>query len=236
MIVSIMQPAYLPWPGYFHRIMASDMHIIFDNVDIDWKTKTQFANRNRIRTPQGPVWLTVPLSKGGGKRLDHLRIAEEIPWRKKHCRTLDQNYAKAPFYREHAAAIQDIITTPVRRFLDLVTPLTDYLLGALDITTPCLRSSGMIASSKKSRLVLDLCLEAGATVYLSGPFGRTYLDADAFAAAGVELLFHDYAPTPYPQCFPGFVPALSAVDMLFNLGPDAAAHIRAGQEASISKE
>src|SRR6266851_6680171 len=104
MMISIMQPAYLPWLGYFHRIAISDLHIVLDHVEIDRNSKTKFANRNKVRTKEGWSWLTVPLvSKGktGELQLDKLEVDNSSNWRRKHWNTIESNYARANFIDDH---------------------------------------------------------------------------------------------------------------------------------------
>lgn len=237
MIVSIMQPAYLPWPGYFHRIMASDLHIVLDTVDIDCNSKTKFTNRNRIRTPQGFSWLTLPLrADAPSRRIDALTVLDSGQTRRKHLRTLDQFYAKAPFYPTHRQWLEPLMTDPGEALLEVLLPVTRRLNRELGIHVPHVLASSLGVGSAKSQLILDLCTAVGATTYISGPFGRTYLDLEAFADRGVEVVFHSYAPQPYAQCFKDFVPALSVIDMLFNHGPQTPELIRSGQETAFAKE
>lgn len=222
MKVSIMQPAYLPWLGYFDRILRSDLHIVLDHVNIDANSKTKFANRNKIRTPTGWTWLTVPLqSKGqhGRMFLDQVAIQSETPWAQKHLGALRTNYARAAHFSEHKHFFENLYARAWPLLRDLVDESTTYLLGALNINVPVKRSSEMKVAGDKADLILNLCREVGATTYLSGPFGRDYLDQAAFAEADIGLVFHDYQHPTYSQVFPGFEPHLSVVDLLFNHGP-----------------
>jgi hypothetical protein len=222
MIVSVMQPAYLPWLGYFHRILSSDLHIVLDHVQLDTSSKTRFTNRNKVRTPDGWVWLTVPLkTKGryGALHIDALETDEARPWRAKHWRTLAHCYARAPHFDEHAPFFKALYQRPWPRLADVVRESTDYLLRrGLGITTPCRYSSEMAVEGEKDELILNLCRAVRATCYVSGPFGRDYLDADKFRAAGIALRYHDYPHPEYPQAFAGFQPFMSAIDLLFNCG------------------
>jgi len=228
-----MQPAYLPWLGYFHRIAMSDLHISLDHVQIDRNSKTKFANRNKIRTQQGWCWLTVPIkTKGrqGDLAIDQLEIAADTDWAAKHWQTLKQNYARAPFFVQHAPFFEAIYARHWDRLVDLTGAITDYLLLALGIRTPALKSSEMGVAGVKDELILNLCKAVNASTYLSGPFGRDYLDARTFESAGIRLLFHDYQHPLYQQAYPGFEPYMSAVDLLFNLGPESLRVIMEGQE------
>jgi hypothetical protein len=221
MIVSIMQPAYLPWLGYFDRIARSDLHIVLDHVNLDANSKTKFANRNKVRTPDGWGWLTVPLqTKGrhGELFLDQAEIAADSPWRQKHLGALVGNYTRARHFADHREFFTGVYGREWNRLIDLTTVTTEYLHRAFGLACPTVRSSTMGVGGEKDALILNLCRAAGATTYLSGPFGRDYLDPAAFAAAGIELAFHDYTHPQYAQAFPGFEPFMSAVDLLFNHG------------------
>ncbi|MFN2461965.1 MAG: WbqC family protein [Candidatus Velthaea sp.] len=220
MIVSINQPGYLPWLGYFHRIAVSDLHIVLDRVQFE---KNSFTNRNRVRTRDGPVWLTVPVrtkSRFGDLVIDQVEIVGTQPWAAKHYQTLLHGYRKTAHFHAHEDFFADVYRRAWTHLAELNAYTTQYVLDALHIGTP-LRSSGTLPlRGRKSELVLELCREVGATTYLSGPFGRDYLDEPAFAAVGIEVRYHDYAHPAYPQAFPGdFIPNMSAVDLLFNAGP-----------------
>lgn len=232
--VAILQPAYLPWTGFLERIACADEAILLDHVRIDRNSKTKFANRNRVRTAEGWTWLTVPLrTKGLGDdlALNSLEVDESSRWRAKHWATLRQGYARAPFFAAYSNTLRETLARPWSHLTPLCDVLIDDLLRAFSITTPLRRSSQMQSRSTKSALILDLCMEAGADRYLSGPLGRDYLDASAFARAGIELCFHDHVPLVYDQHDADFVPGLTAYDLLFHAGPSAARYLRRNLEA-----
>jgi WbqC-like protein family len=221
-----MQPAYLPWLGYFDRIAGSDLHIVLDHVEADLNSKTKFANRNKIRTKDGWTWLTVPLkTKGrrGSLYLNEIELDEESGWREKHWRTIKGCYGKAPHFAEHQAFFARIFEQPWVRLEPLTRALTGYFLDALGLKTPVRFSSEMGVAGQKSELILNLCREVGATTYISGVFGRDYLDLDSFRSAGIDVVFHEYAHPVYPQSQPGFEPYMSIVDLLVNAGPKSLA-------------
>ncbi|WNK01383.1 WbqC family protein [Thalassospiraceae bacterium LMO-JJ14] len=220
MIVSINQPAYLPWLGYFDRIRLSELHVVLDHVQFE---KNSFVNRNRIRTAQGSTWLTVPVRTGGrfgSLAIDSLEIANDN-WRRKHWAGICQAYAKAPFFDQHAAWLEPIYQHPWERLAPMMDAINTKLMQVLGITTPLRYSSQMKPNATKSELVLELCQSVGATVYLSGPLGRDYLDQNAFQAAGIKVQFHDYTHPVYGQIYPGFEPYMSIIDLLFMQGPDS---------------
>jgi hypothetical protein len=218
MIVSVNQPAYLPWLGYFHRIAASDVHVVLDHVQFE---KGSFVNRNRVRTAGGAAWLTVPVRTSG--RLGGLPIAEvEIAgddWRRKHRRTLREAYARAPHLDEHEPFFASVYDRPWRLLADLCAETTSYLLRSLGIGTPIVRSSELAPAGAKDELVLDLCRRLGAATYLSGALGRQYLREELFAEAGIQVVYQDYRHPVYAQLHEPFLPFMAAVDLLFTHGP-----------------
>lgn len=219
MIVSINQPAYLPWLGYFERIAVSDLHIVLDHVQFE---KNSFTNRNKVRTKEGSTWLTVPLStKGrfGDLAINGLEFAANDPWAKKHWATLRQVYARAPFFARCAPAYEQLYAQAWPSFMPMVRALLEQQLRDLGIETPLRYSSEMNIGGTKSELVLNLCREVGATTYLSGALGKNYLDEASFAAAGIGVRYQDYQHPTYAQCQPGFAPYMCALDLLFNHGP-----------------
>ncbi len=230
MIVSINQPAYLPWLGYFQRIAASDLHIVLDHVQFE---KNSFTNRNKVRTKEGSCWLTVPLKtkgKFGSLFINKLEIAQDTSWEEKHWATLRMNYSRAPYFAEHAPFFEKIYQSRHSWLNPLMRELTAYFLKASGITTPILFSSEMNVEGTKDELVLNLCRSAGATVYLSGALGRNYLREELFHEAGIKVQYQDYRHPEYPQAYPGFEPYLSAIDLLFNCGPQSLQILRNDQE------
>lgn len=217
MIVSINQPAYLPWVGFFDRIARSDLHVVLDHVQFE---KNSFVNRNRVRSSQGAVWLTVPVRTAG--RFHQLPICEveiaHAAWRRKHWTTLQQCYARTAHFPSHAGFFERLYHRDWQTLEPLLRESTSYLLKALGIRTPMLRSSELKVAGEKSALVVAICHAVGATKYLSGPLGRNYLDLTSFADAGIAVEFHDYRHPVYRQCWPGFEANLSALDLLFNRG------------------
>jgi hypothetical protein len=229
-----MQPAYIPWLGYFDRVAASDLHIVLDHVSMDINSKTKFTNRNKVRTKDGWTWLTVPLkSKGkyGQLFIDQLEVVED-KWNIKHWKSIENCYRKAPYFEEHGPALQDIFLNRPVRLVDFITLINDYLFSSLNIPTKRANSSEMNVAGDQSDLILNLCVAAGATKYISGPFGRDYLDQGSFDAKGIEILYHDYDHPQYSQVYEGFEPYMSVLDLLFNHGPESSAIITSQRPVS----
>lgn len=230
MIVSISQPAYLPWLGYFSRIARSDLAIVLDSVMLERGSKTRFTNRNKIRIPSGWTWLTVPVKTAGlGQPLIcDVELDTTQRWAEKHFRAIHQNYSHAPYFGAHHDWLESFYRKSWTFLAPMLNESTSYLLKTLRIDTPLLFSSKMPVTGQKSQLILNLCKHVGADTYLSGPLGRDYLDLEAFAAAGVNLLFDDYAHPTYPQLHGGFAPYMSTIDLLFNCGHDSLRILQSG--------
>ena len=219
MLVSINQPSYLPWLGYFERIARSDLHVVLDHVQFE---KNSYTNRNKVRTKDGWTWLTVPLmTKGrfGDLAINVIEIVPGDPWPRKHWATLKMAYGKAPFFREYASAYEALYARNWPGFMPMVRAFLEQHLRDLGIGTPLRFSSEMGTDGEKSELVLNLCRAADADSYLSGMMGRDYLDESAFAAANISIQYQDYAHPTYSQCQPGFEPHMGILDLLFNHGP-----------------
>ncbi len=224
MLVSINQPAYLPWLGYFHRIAISDVHIVLDHVQFE---KNSFTNRNKIKNSNGECWLTVPVKtkgKFGDVSINSLEINNDINWRGKHWRTLSQNYSKAPFFEEHKDFFEILYQKKWNVLSDLCKEVFIYLLKALNINTSIQYSSSMEPRGVKNDLVLELCQKAKADIYISGPLGRDYINEVLFENQNIKLVYQDYKHPVYEQCYESeFAPYMAVLDLLFNHGPDSLA-------------
>ena len=219
MIVSINQPAYLPWLGYFERIARSDLHVVLDHVQYE---KNSFTNRNRVRTNNGEIWLTVPLStKGqfGNLEINHLAFATNNPWQKKHWDTLCMNYRKAPYFDEYAQTYESLYKTEWTSFMPMIRSFLAQHLIDLGIHTKLVYSSEMKVCGTKSELLLNLCCDVEASCYLSGAMGRDYLDEGLFSRSGICVTYQEYIHPEYRQHHGGFKPCMGILDLLFNEGP-----------------
>lgn len=218
MKVSINQPAYLPWLGYFDRIASTDIAIVLDSVMIE---KGSYTNRNKMRSGNGWSWLTVPIKSSGQPLISDVQIDNQRDWRKKHFQLISQAYARAEHYDEHIEWVADFYAKEWSGLNELLTYSNRYFLSALSIGTQIVHSSALNVTGAKSELVLNLCKEVGATEYISGPFGIDYLDLPSFEQAGISVTFQHYTHPVYRQCQGGFESHMSVLDLLLNCGPDS---------------
>lgn len=231
MIVSIHQPGYIPWHGFFHRLALSDIHVFFDTSQFE---KNGFNNRVKIRNAQGEQWLTVPIqAKGrfGNNRIAEAEISQTVDWRRVHLRTLALSYGKSRFYSSLAPFLESLYSVPWVALGPLNIFAIEHLAGLLGIGCRFVRASELAVSGVKSDLVLNLCRAVGATTYISGVNGRDYLEKSAFAAVGISLRFQAYREPRYPQLHGGFRQYMSVIDLIANCGPDAYPLMMAGQDS-----
>ncbi len=217
MIVSINQPAYLAWLGYFHRIAISDVFVYFDSTQFE---KNSMVNRNKIKTANGPVMLTVPvkLKDHFGKTIKEVEIASD-GWVKKHWLAIEFNYKKAKYWQEYAPMLKKIYEEDYKTVDQLCEAQLKFFVEALGIKTKIIKSSALPEfKSKKLDLILDILKEVKADVYVSGALGRDYIDSQKFTDANTKLYYQNYNHPKYEQLWGEFQPYMSIIDLLFNQG------------------
>ena len=219
MILSAHQPAYLPWLGYFDKISKADVFVFLDTVQYE---KNSFINRNKIKTPQGPQWLTIPVKSKGHitATLRETLVDDSKPWRSKHLKSIEMNYRKAPYFNEFFPKLEGIQMLPASNLAELCWQQLQFWLKEFNIKTKVVRSSYLAISSKKSDLVLDLCRHFNADQYLSGIQGRDYLDESSFYTNGIAVQYQDFQHPIYTQLWGDFLPYISIIDYWMNCGSD----------------
>lgn len=218
MIISINQPAYLPWFGYFSRIHSADIHVILDHVQYE---KNSMINRNKILQNTQSILLTVPVKKKHGQRIVDVEIQNTQNWQKKHLKSIESAYKKAPYYQDYQPYLEQILTTTHPNLMSLLKPQLDFFINKLGIKTPLYYSSDVIWHKSKSDLILEICTHFNATTYLSGPFGRDYLDKVSFLEKGINIIYQDYVHPEYSQFNTPFISHLSTLDLLMHHGPNS---------------
>ena len=217
MRVTILQPSYLPWLGFFEQMSRSDKFVLLDDVQY---TRRDWRNRNRIRVRENWIWLTVPVQQKSrfSQSLLETRIDNSVSWRRKHLETLRQHYCKAPFFEKYFPRCQQVYEKDWTFLFDLCLETINLIKEEMGIETPLLRSSEMKPGGEKTERLVSMCRELGATHYLSGESGSNYIAEEDFSSQGIALEYQNYEHPVYPQRYTGFVPHLSAIDLLFNCG------------------
>jgi hypothetical protein len=220
----ILQPSYIPWRGYFDQILRADLFVFYDDVQYDTRG---WRNRNRIKTPDGSQWLTIPVNAHGAQTkhipINQIKIAWDRPWNQEHLKALQHAYSKAPFFSRYYPLLEKYYQNSHDEYLaDFTINMTITLAHELGINhTQFVRSSEYNAPGTKTDHLINVLLKVGADHYISGPSARDYIETDKFEQAGIKLEYMAYNYPAYNQLYPPYDPQVSILDLLFMTGPDA---------------
>lgn len=233
-VAAIMQPTYLPWLGYFAMLDRADIFVFLDDVQFE---RRSWQQRNRLKGPNGPHYVTVPIRKKG--RRDQLfrdaEIDHETDPMTKHARAIKSDYGKSPHFSRYAGPLFDILGRRHALLGKLNIEIIDWLADSLGIECRKLHASELGCAGNKAELLATICDRIDADTYLSAVGSKDYIeDSEAFSRRGIKVRYNDFDHPSYPQLHGPFVPHLSAIDLLFNVGPDGLDIIRSGYQAIAS--
>jgi WbqC-like protein family len=215
----ILQPGYIPWLGFFNQMALADHFVYLDDIQYD---RRGWRNRNRIRGPNGPVWLTVPVVQKGqyDQILLNTRIDRTVKWQRKHLNAIRLYYAKTRFFTSYFPALETLLSQDFEYLVELDLAVIDLMRDWLGITTPVSRASTLsIENTDKTGRLVEISQKTGIKEYISGPLCENYLELAQFTDAEVDVYFHEYSHPEYRQHFSPFTPYLSTLDLLLNEGP-----------------
>jgi hypothetical protein len=218
MRISIMQPGYLPWLGFFELIANCELFVLLDDVQYNVKF---WRNRNKIRTARGWMWLTVPvLHKGRRQQLiKDVKINNTQPWQKKHLHSLEINYAKARFFNAYISFFRTVYERTWFNLFDLDNEIIHFFCREFGISTPLVRSSSLeIEGETGNQRILAICKKLNASILYDSAGARPFIDQKLFLDNGVNVIFQEYRHPEYRQAYQPFLPNMSALDLLFNEG------------------
>ena len=218
MILTAHQPVYLPWLGLFHKISLAETFVYFDQVQYlpkDW------MNRNKIRTKDGSILLTVPVLRKGYRDLktSEIEINNSTNWQKKHLRSISLNYKKSPYFENYIPFFEDVYSRKWEFLGDLNEYMLKWFLDELGIKVNFLNAKNFKFQGEKSSLILNMCKKLDASTYIFGTLGKDYANVHEFEKNNIKLIFQDYNHPKYSQLYNEFVSHLSVIDLLFNHGP-----------------
>jgi len=224
MIVSVHQPQYLPWLGYFDKIDRADVFVLLDDVQFK---KNEWQNRNRIKTSQGWQWLTVPVTYRHLQRINEVEINNRDKWKHRQKQALSSNYRKAPYWSNLEGFFDEIFSSEWTTISVLNIFVVKRLAALLGIETPLFVSSeiGPFPEDPDERLIA-ITKHFGAGTYLAGSGGRSYMDLEKYELQDIHVLFQDFKHPEYRQLFGAFEPFMSVVDLIFNHGHESLQIIR----------
>lgn len=209
------------WLGLVKKIADADRFVVLDSVQFE---KNYFQNRNKIRTKEGWMWLTVPVKKQPlATLIKDIEISYNQPWQEKYLKSLQAHYGGAPYFKDYFPKIEKIIRKNHTYLAGLNIELLEFVLDSFGIKKQLIRSSEL--STEKavggSDVCLAICKQQCASIYLAGPSGKDYLKLDDFDREGIEVLFHEFHHPEYKQLHGEFLPYMSSIDLLFNHGQEA---------------
>ena len=215
--IAILQSNYIPWKGYFDMIAAVDEFIIYDDVQF---TKNDWRNRNKIKTPKGLEWLSIPVGQGINRRIRDVVIANSL-WQDKHWKSIEANYSRAPHFDEVSSFLKPIYDKRAYNYLSQINrELIEAVCVFLGISTKIRNSWDYELGEGKTERLVDLCIQAGANEYISGPSAKNYINPQIFTEKEIKLTWFEYNNYPdYVQLWGGgFQHGVSIIDLLFNCG------------------
>lgn len=224
MKVGSIQSSFIPWRGYFDFIASVDVFVFLDDVQY---TKRDWRNRNKIKTPKGTEWLTVPVCyESRSQLIQQTKIDYSQNWIKQHLNAWQVNYAKSLYYEDITKILTGLSESNEETITQLNIRLIQRICDYLGISTPMVLSSDLALSGTKTDHLIDLLVKLNAKTYLSGPSADGYLDKDAFRRHGISLEYKSYDYQPYSQLWGEFDGAVTVLDLIANCGPKSQKLIR----------
>ena len=216
--VAILQSNYIPWKGYFDMINMVDEFILYDDVQY---TRSDWRNRNKIKTPKGTAWLTIAVGKHYEK-INETKISD-LQWAKSHWATLKQVYGKAPAFKEYKDPFEEFYLNNTEEYLSQINyKLINIVNEILGIQTKISWSTDYDLIEGKTARLVNLVQQAGGSEYISGPAAQDYLEEDLFEKENIKVVWMDYSGYPeYNQLFPPFEHGVTVLDLIFNEGANA---------------
>jgi hypothetical protein len=225
--VACVQSNYIPWKGYFDLINSVDEFILYDDVQY---TRRDWRNRNQIKTPDGLIWLTIPVQvKGKYYQLIKETVISDPEWKRNHWQSITTNYSRSEYFYDYKELFESLYLGCEETHLSLINyRFLVAICKILGITTRLSWSMDyqLLGEDKTERLA-NLCKQAGATEYLSGPTAKGYINEEAFRREGINVTYINYSGYPeYQQIFPPFEHNVSIIDLIFNEGQNATKYMK----------
>jgi len=216
MIIAIHQPEYLPWLGFFKKMMNVELFVFLDDVQF---RKKGWQNRNRIRINDGTTLLSIPVHTHSYPKINEVTIDNEKNWSIRHKKSILYNYARAPYFDEIKDFIESIFEKKFQYLVDLNTEIIKFIMNELEIKSKIVFSSELEISKKGSDRVLDICKAVDADHYITGTFwAESNLRVEEFKKSNIDVEFQKFQHPIYKQIHGEFIPEMSIIDLLFNEG------------------
>lgn len=217
-VAVIHQPDFLPYLGFFHRLLHADIFVLLDHVQFVTNGRNSWTHRDKIKTAKGEQWLTVGVKKVSlGTPINQVMLAD-TDWRLENLNLLKENYRNAPFYSEIFPWLEALYATPCERLVEFNAASIQLLMDWFELEIPVLYSSNLDPVGRKNELLVDILGKIEATDYLSGVGARSYFAPEPYESAGIAVRWQEFSHPQYTQQFGEFIPYLSSIDTFFNCG------------------
>lgn len=216
--VIITQSNYIPWKGYFNAMREATHFVIYDDMQY---TKRDWRNRNKLITPEGPKWLSIPIEVKGRyyQKINEAKV-NDLNWGIKHWNFIETNYKKSPYFNEYKDYFKPIYLNPPEYLTDINLIFIKKIIELLNIEIKIIKSSEFELKGDKTEKLVNICLELEASEYYTGPAAKNYMNEDLFNKNNIKINYYNYSGYPeYKQQWNDFDHAVSILDMFFNLGP-----------------
>lgn len=214
--VVIHQPDFLPYLGFFHRLLHSDLWVVLDSVQFE---RGGWIHRDKLKVSQGETWLTVSLKKSSlDTPISEIELAQSTDWRSRNLDLIRESYRKAPYFDEIHPYLQDLYHYQCQRLVEFTMRSVEMLAQLFDIPLNTQLSSNLNCHGRKNQLLVDILKRVDASRYLSGMGAKDYFDPELFRLANIEVIWQDFKHPFYPQLYGEFIPYLSSIDLLYNCG------------------
>jgi len=218
-IITIRQPGFMPYMGFFKKIQTSDIFVFLDDAQYAIRS---WDNRNKIRSNNDSCWITVPVIHPFGEKLNEVKISYSKNWINNHKNLIESNYKNSPYFKNYWSEIELILNKKFEKLIDLNLELIEYFNKILNINTSIIKSSELQIKTKETQRLFDICKKLNASTYRSGSFGKEYLDESIFRKGKIEVIYENFQEATYNQLSKEFIPNLSIIDLIFQEGENAA--------------
>lgn len=217
-MVVIHQPDFLPYLGFFHRLLRSDLYVILDNVQFVHSSRG-WTHRDKIKSPQGQKWLTVSVKKAPrSTAINQIQLSQGTEWKTDNINLIRESYKFAPHFSEIFPFIEELYAFSSDKLVDFNMESLRMLMKLLGIEIPMIFASQLNPQGHKNELIIDILKKVNASHYLSGVGAKDYFEPESFTSAQLEVVWQKFSHPIYPQIYGDYIPYLSSIDILFNCG------------------
>ncbi len=218
-VAVIRQPDFLPYLGFFHRMLKADLWVALDNVQFMHNGSVGWQNRDKIKTPYGEKWVTISVQKCKlGTKINEVLLSNYIDWRKNHLNLFKQNYKNSGYFEEIFPLLEELYSLTCSKLVDFNLNSIKLLLKLFDIKIDFILSSSLNVEGKSNELLVNILEKIGVDTYLSGVGAKDYFKQEPFDKAKINVIWHNFNHPVYSQLYGAFIPYLSSIDLLFNCG------------------